>query len=264
MTPLLTGSRPPQAGEGETVMIKAKGSERKELLISITIIFLSLSLSYFLAFRPRIREISRAKQALQDIQTPLGEASQAIPEVEKYEKESSLLELEMVSLKTKIPPEQQLPQLLDKLRRIAREAGIDDLSLSTANEQLVSFQDGWTPGTNPAKVNPPAPPPTGSSTPPGKASQGTSFSISDSGEGKVSSFPSQDLYRIPVAIKAKGKYRSLAKFLEEIPRSDRLLTVRSLRLQRVEEIIPLIRAEIQIDAYYLRPQGQDRRENLRR
>ena len=244
-------------------MIKTKDFERKELFISITIIFLSLSLSYLLAFRPRIRDISRAKQILQDIQIPLGEASQAIPEVEKYEKEGSLLELEMVSLKTKIPREQQIPQLLDKLRRIAREAGIDDPSLSTENEQLVSFQDGWTPGTNPEKVS--APPPIGSSTLSGRGSQGTDLSISDSGEEESSLFPFQDLYRIPISIKAMGKYRSLAKFLEEVSRSDRLFIVRSLRLQRVEEIIPLIKAEIQIDTYYLRTRGQgERKQSLRR
>ena len=117
-------------------MIKAKGSERKELFISITIIFLSLSLSYLLVFRPRIRDISGAKQALQDIQTPLGKASQAIPGVEKYEKEGTLLELDMVSLKTKIPREQQIPQLLDKLRRIAREIGITSAAAHAALRAL--------------------------------------------------------------------------------------------------------------------------------
>ncbi len=245
-------------------MIKTKDLERKELLISISIIFLSLVLFYLFVFRPRIKDISGTKQVLERVQDRLGKASRAIPEVGKYENENTLLELEKVSLKTKIPSEQQIPRLLDKLRRMAKEAGIEDVSLSTKDEQIVLFKNGWTPGITPDNVSPPAPSPADSSPSPGKTPQGKNVSVDNTGNGENSFSPSQECYRIPVTIRADGKYRSLAKFLAAIPNSDRLFTITSLRLQREEELIPLIRAEIKINAFYLRPHGQDKKENLRR
>ncbi|NOX97692.1 MAG: type 4a pilus biogenesis protein PilO [Nitrospirae bacterium] len=240
--------------------MKAGNWERKELFITVSIILLSLSFFYFLAFRPRIKEISKTKQALQNIQARLEKASLAIPKVDKYEKESSVIELKMVAIRARIPREQQIPQLLDELRRLAKEAKIDELSLSTEKEQLISFQDEKTESA-PPDMNPPAPDRASPPASPGELSkEGSALNKSE-----VKRKTSFNCYRIPITVKAKGKYQSLAKFLEEIPRSNRLFTVNSLNLQRVEETIPLIKAIIHVNAYYLRPQSQEKtKESLRR
>jgi Tfp pilus assembly protein PilO len=59
------------------------------------------------------------------------------------------------------------------------------------------------------------------------------------------------LYKCPIQIEFQGTYRQIGEFLTRVGKLENLLTVETLKISRLEKIIPKLKASLTLNAYKL-------------
>jgi Tfp pilus assembly protein PilO len=125
-----------------------------------------------------------------------------------------------------LPKDKDIPSLLQELSRLAQEHNMTDVTFVSGDGASTPAGEALQPGVaSPQNVAPP---------PPASVSPGASAAA-------------RPIASVPVKIGFAGDYREIAYFLEALQRLPRLVTVRSLQLQRSP---PLVAGEVWMNAYY--------------
>lgn len=189
---------------------------------------IALSLLVFWGFK--IGNLQRLRSEIVQVEGKLSKGQELwrnSPPLTPREKEG--LEKAQQRLLRMLPKEKDVPSVLQEVSRVARDYNLVNLSLSTAG------------GAAPASPSQ-ATGPVGSAVPVVVAQSASSAPPATTG----SSGPI-DFFVIKVTFGAD--YQEIAHFLEALQKIPRLVTIQSLQLQRN---IPLVVAEVIVNAYYLK------------
>lgn len=182
----------------------------------------------------KIRGIQRLRGEILQVEIKLSKGQElwkSFPPLSARERE----ELQKVQerLMRTLPKEKDVPSALQDISRVARDYNLTNLSLSTID------------GAKPPSAAP-SPAPAGGALQPAVVLQAVSPApaappVVAGSSGPVDSFS--------IKVTFAGDYQEIAHFLEALQRIPRLMAIQSLQLQRA---LPLVVAEVVLNAYYLK------------
>src|SRR5574341_460495 len=175
----------------------------------------------------KIRDIQRLRSEILRVEGKLSKGQElwrSSPPLGPREREE--LQKAQERLLRMLPKEKDVPSVLQEISRVAQDYNLTNLSLTTVEAAAPSTAaPPPAPGAPQAVVVKPAPVPSPAvAGPPGPI----------------------DFFSIKLTF--AGDYREIASFVEGLQRISRLVTIQSLQLQRA---LPLVVAEVVLNAYYL-------------
>lgn len=187
---------------------------------------IALALLVFWVFK--IRDIQRLRSEILQVEGRLSKGQElwrSSPPLSPREREG--LQKAQERLLRMLPKEKDVPSVLQEISRVAQDYSLANLSLTTVESAAPSTA---------------APPPA-----PG-APQAVVVKPAPAASPAVAGSPGPiDFFSIKLTF--AGDYREIASFVEGLQRISRLVTIQSLQLQRA---LPLVVAEVVLNAYYLK------------
>lgn len=171
------------------------------------------SLAYFL-YLPEVREMNRVSARINGVENEIEKAKEIRPVSREAEKRQKGMESRFSVL---IPSGRDYPELIRDIARRARECNIQDISFKSGEEFNTKVLEGE------KEASP-----------------------------RIQALPGGNIRHFFIGLSFHSGFKNLARFLEEIQRTDRLLEIESLVIKRN---FPMISVKMVVKAYYRQKSG---------
>jgi type IV pilus assembly protein PilO len=109
---------------------------KQQLVILIFFLVLTLVLFFVFGWRPQVKRLAEINKEKIEQEKKLKEARLTVARLKQAEKEASQMQVELIKLSNKMPPEPDIPTLIVELQDIANDSGVDIKSFNPTEPKM--------------------------------------------------------------------------------------------------------------------------------